>query len=386
MRAKLLIALLASGCVASPQDSRVGSSSEAATVCAAGATLKGIDVSSYQGTINWSSVAGDGIKFAITKATEGTGYLDPTFSANWSGMKNAGVMRSAYHFFRSNLDAKAQADYFLNAVGALGPNDLPPMLDLETSDGESASTIASKALVWLQTVEQATGKKPIVYTYVSFWQNTLGQPSGFTGYPLNIANYGVSCPDVVGSWPTWTMWQHTDAGSVKGVSGGVDSDYFNGDEAALMKLANGSGGTPPANPCIGLSDGSYCGGDGLTGDKDTLYVCKGGAVSSQTKCAGGCKYNPPGVPDACNPAPPSPDGGAGGGGSDGGSGGGGGAGDTGSGAGSGAGAGAGSGTPPGGMGVQSSGCAMTGSPAGDGVALLAMIGLLLLALRRRARA
>jgi lysozyme len=385
MRPTLLIALWASsGCGA--QHSVGASLDEAATVCAAGATVTGIDVSHYDGTVDWTQVAAAGRKFGIAKATEGTGSHDSTFAANWSSMKSAGLLRGAYHFFRSNEDAQAQAQAFVNALGALGPGDLPPMLDLETSDGESGSTVASKALAWLQAVEQMTGRKPILYTYPDFWQNQIGAPSGFTDYPLNIANYGVKCPNVVGSWPTWTIWQNSDTGSVSGVSGQVDEDVFNGDLASLMKLADGSsGGGGTANPCVGLADGHYCGGDGLAGDTDTLYVCKNGNVSSSTVCAGGCKYNPPGTPDACNPSAP----GGGGGNSGGGSGGGSGVGvrfngDPGGGGASGSGMG---GSPVGdgavGMGAASGGCSVTGSPANGSAAPLALFGVLALALRRR---
>jgi len=139
------------------------------------------------------------------------------------------------------------------------------------------------------------------------------------------------------------------------------------------KYASGQtwGGGPP-NPCIGLSDGSYCGGDGLAGDKDTLYVCKGGSVGSSTKCAAGCKYNPPGTPDACNPDPT----GGGSGGTDGGSGG------------SsvdpaqpgltGGGASGGAGSP---MGSTGGGCSI--APAGDGALGLCLVLLATLALAQR---
>lgn len=375
MRATLIV-LLCAGCGAAGVDSV----EEAATVCAAGATTPGIDVSHYQGTIDWTKVAAAGKKFAIAKATEGTGIIDASFSAYWSGMKKAGVIRGAYHFFRSNLDATAQANYFINAVGQLGPDDLPPMLDLETTDGQSAATITSKALTWLQAVEKATGKKPIVYTYVSFWQSTLGKPSGFSGYPLNIANYGVTCPQQVGSWPTWDMWQYSSTGSVSGISGDVDEDYFNGDLAALQKFAAGSGS---GNPCLGLADGYYCGGDGLAGDKGTLYVCKGGQIDMKTVCGAGCKFNPPGTPDECNPdptPPPPSDGGTGGAGGPGGSNGGG----TGGGTGGGGGA-----DNPGGVGgggempgSASSGCSMGGAPTSGWLALLLVVAVLAV---RRAR-
>jgi lysozyme len=379
MRATLIV-LLCAGCGAAGVDPV----EEAATVCAAGATTPGIDVSHYQGTIDFAKVAAAGKKFVIVKATESTGYIDPSFAGYWADIKKAGMIRGAYHFFRANVDATAQANYFVNTVGQLGADDLPPMLDLETTDGESAATIASRALTWLQVVEKATGKKPILYTYVSFWQSTLGQPSGFQGYPLNIANYGVTCPQQVGSWPAWTMWQYSSTGSVSGISGDVDEDYFNGDLASLQKFAGGSGS---GNPCLGLVDGSYCGGDGLAGDKGTLYVCKGGMVDKKTVCGAGCKFNPPGTPDACNPDPtPMPDGGTGSG--SGGSGGGG----TGGGSGGGSGGGGAADNPGGGVGVggggemmpssASSGCSMGGTSSNGWLPLFLVLAVLAV---RRAR-
>lgn len=376
MRTTLLIALLASaGCLAGPGDRAVGSLDEAATMCATGATVDGIDVSGYQGTIDWAKVAASGRKFAIAKATEGTTFTDSTFATNWAAMKSHGILRSAYHFFHSNDDPVAQAHYFVDTMGPLDANDLPPMLDLEVTDGQSAATVASTALTWLQTVEQLTGRKPIVYTYPDFWQNQINKPAGFTGYPLNIANYGVTCPNVVGSWATWTMWQYSSTGSVPGISGNVDEDTFNGSLTALMQLAGSSG---PSDPCVGLTDGSYCGGDGITGDKNTLFVCMGGAVASMTPCSAGCMYNPPGTPDACNPAPASDDGGTVGPTGDGGT------------NNPGADAGGGGGLNGGGggssmMGATAGGCSLAGpSTTGGGAALLLLL-LLPLALRRRAR-
>ncbi|HEY7957863.1 MAG TPA: GH25 family lysozyme [Polyangia bacterium] len=383
MRTTLLIALLASsGCLAGPGDRAVGSLDEAATMCPNGATVSGIDVSGYQGTVDWAQVAASGRKFAIAKATEGVTFTDSTFATNWAAMKSHGILRSAYHFFHSNDDPVAQAHYFVDAMGPLDANDLPPMLDLEVTDGEPAATVASTALTWLKTVEQLTGRKPIVYTYPDFWQNQISQPAGFTGYPLNIANYGVTCPNVVGSWATWTMWQNSSTGSVPGVSGNVDEDTFNGSATALMQFAGGSG-TP--DPCLGLYDGSYCGGDGITGDKNTLFVCKNSAVASMTPCSAGCVYNPPGTPDACNPAPASDDGGTAGPNDDGGT--------IDPGAGPGNDAGGGNGLNGGGgngssmMGATAGGCSLAGpTSSSSGAAALAIFFLFALALRRRASA
>ncbi len=190
--------------------------------------LPGIDVSHWQGAIDWDAVAADGVEFAFIKATEGGDYVDPRFAANWSGAQRAGVVRGAYHFFRPQTDAVAQAEHFLRTV-QLAPGDLPPVLDVEVTDGRSAATIAAGVRTWLQEVERATGRRPILYTRASFWTAQMG--SGFGGYPLWVAHYGVSSPNIPAEWSGWTFWQHSDAGRVDGISGDVDLNWFNGDRA-----------------------------------------------------------------------------------------------------------------------------------------------------------
>src|SRR5437899_3151687 len=96
------------------------------TVCAAGPTLEGIDVSHWDGTVDWAQVAGSGRAWAIAKATEGVTFLDPAFAANWAGMKAAGLVRGAYHFFRPAHGGVEQADWYLSKVGAFAAGDLPP--------------------------------------------------------------------------------------------------------------------------------------------------------------------------------------------------------------------------------------------------------------------
>lgn len=191
-----------------------------------GGPLPGIDVSRWQGTIDWSAVAADGVEFAFIKATEGGDYTDPRFAANWAGAQQAGVARGAYHFYRPQTDAMAQAAHFLRTV-QLAPGDLPPVLDVEVTDGRSAAQIAAGVRTWLQEVERATGRRPILYTRASFWTGQMG--GGFGGYPLWVAHYGVSSPSIPAEWSGWTFWQHSDAGSVDGIGGGVDLDWFNGD-------------------------------------------------------------------------------------------------------------------------------------------------------------
>ena len=113
-------------------------------VCGHGPTVKGIDVSYWQGTINWSAVAGDGVRFAIVRISDGS-YRDTQFAANWNGARAAGLIRGAYQFFEPGQDPIAQADMVVAAVGRLGPGDMPVTIDVEApSPGISASAYASR--------------------------------------------------------------------------------------------------------------------------------------------------------------------------------------------------------------------------------------------------
>src|SRR5262249_29475732 len=156
---------------------------------------------------------------------------------NWAGMKQHGVVRSAYHFFRANLDPIAQADHFLTTMGPLEPGDLPPTLDLETADGETSATITAGAIQWLDHVAQETSTTPILYTSPSFVTGTLGGPPGLEKHALLwIANWATTCPTVPAPFTAWGFWQTSDQGVVSGVAGPLDVNVFNGDAAALTAL------------------------------------------------------------------------------------------------------------------------------------------------------
>lgn len=208
-------------------------------VCAKGPTLEGIDVSYYQGTINWDSVKASGRAFAIARISDGT-YMDTKFDANWPAMKKVGLIRGAYQFFRPGQDPNTLADIVISKVGKLGDGDLPVTIDVEATDGQSAATIISKMKTWLEKVETGTGKRPIIYSGKYFWQDNVGNSKEFLDHPLWIPAYGPTCPNLPeGVWPTWTFFQYTDKASVPGISGGVDGDKFNGTLEDLQKLAGG---------------------------------------------------------------------------------------------------------------------------------------------------
>ncbi len=212
------------------------------------ATVPGIDVSYWDSGIDWPKVRATGQRFVVAKATEGITYKDPTFDDNWYGAKSAGLLRGAYHFFRCNVDAKKQADYFIDYVKTVKDNgELPPVLDLETNDGISKEKIVPAVKIWLDRVEGAFGKKPIIYSGQYFLQDFLVQPGGgpppwAKDYPLWLAQYpnqyvdGMK-PTLPRGWFNYTIWQYSDKGVVNGINASADMDLFNGTLEELYKFA-----------------------------------------------------------------------------------------------------------------------------------------------------
>ena len=216
-------------------------------VCADGATTEGIDVSYHQGTIDWAKVATTKAKFAIVRASYGSGFTDPKFAENWAGAKSAGLVRGLYQYFRPSQDAEAQAQLVLELLhdDPLGPDDLPVVLDVEELEGLTKTKLRQRMRVWLDAIEQGTGKKPIIYT-AAFMQDAVG--TEFADYPLWAANYTTKCPLMPTGWNEWAFWQYTDSGKIAGISGDVDRNRFNGSLDELFAFAQGAGSTPAPPP------------------------------------------------------------------------------------------------------------------------------------------
>ena len=193
---------------------------------------QGIDVSHYQGTIDWAAVRQAGCSFVFLKATDGVTSADPMFHQNWLQAQEAGLPRGAYHFYRANDDPQTQAHFFCSTVGA--PGELPPVLDVEITSGVSNAQIVSGVQTWLQIVEPWAGCRPILYTNPGFW-DSLGT-SAFGAYPLWVAEYGVSAPKIPSGWESWTLWQYSQSGTLSGITGSVDLDVFNGTLEELCGL------------------------------------------------------------------------------------------------------------------------------------------------------
>jgi lysozyme len=209
----------------------------------------GIDVSNHNPPINWQTVKSSKILFAFAKATDGETYQDRAFMRNWLGMKEVGIIRGAYHFFRPLKSPQEQVKNFLSFV-KFQPSDLPPVLDVESwpeyVEEEWKGIKINQRIVavkaWLDEVEQKTGEKPIIYTSPSFWEEYMNNTQDFTDHPLWIAHYTPNAkPDVpANNWggKGYTFWQHTESGTVGGVSGNVDRNRFKGSLENLIALVS----------------------------------------------------------------------------------------------------------------------------------------------------
>jgi len=283
-RAWILLCAGVAGCSAAPgQDEATGTTSEALQQCAK-SVVEGIDIYDGTGTIDWKSVKSAGVDFAMIKATQGTYNTQTTFAANWSGSKAAGLYRSAYHFFDPTEDGAAQAQHFLSVLGTPQPDDMPAMLDIECPDGDanclyqgasgqaSASDIFTRMWAWIDAVEKATGKKPIIYTFGSYFSSNGIDTTGLPPYPLFIADPtggATNCFNVPAPWNSAVIWQYSWTGTVSGISGQVDRDRFIGTLAQLGNFAN-----PPTTvndagaKDASRGDGAAAGGDsgGTTGE------------------------------------------------------------------------------------------------------------------------
>ena len=219
-----------------------------ARVCADGETTLGVDVSYYQGNVDWARAKAAGVGFAFIRVSDGAVFHDPKFAKNWANAQAAGVIRGAYQFFRPAQDVAEQADMMIAAIGSYTPGDLPPVLDVEATGGLAAKTIASKVKAWVDRVQAQLGVTPIVYTGKYFWRDQVGGAKTFDANPLWIAQYTSKCPDLPSPWTRWTFWQNSDRGAIDGIPGKVDLDKFNGSLDQLRAFAGGAAPLPPAAP------------------------------------------------------------------------------------------------------------------------------------------
>ena len=195
-------------------------------------TVEGIDISRYQEKIDWSLIAKENIDFAYVKATEGANLADTHFKQNWLTIKQVGIKRGAYHFFRPTVNALAQAKNFID-VARLEVGDLPPVLDAEEADGADKELIITRMQTWLDIVEKRYGVKPIIYSSQKFYYNYI--IGNFDQYPLWIAKYGSLKPQLVNE-KQFKIWQYGNKGKLNGIEGFVDMNVFLGTTEELEAM------------------------------------------------------------------------------------------------------------------------------------------------------
>jgi lysozyme len=210
-----------------------------------GEPAAGVDTSSYQHVgrhrIDWRAVRRSGVSYALIKATEGSTHDDPWFERDWKAAASAGLYRGAYHYARPAAGTAAgDAGHFLDVVGTLdGREDLPPVLDLEDDGGLAPDALAAWVGEWADTVQQRTGRRPIIYTGPHFWTVSMAGTQQFADSPLWYAHHtdDVDPGPLFGGWTTWTLWQWSDSGTVPGIPVAVDLDRLQGGGPALEALA-----------------------------------------------------------------------------------------------------------------------------------------------------
>ena len=195
--------------------------------------IHGIDVSKYQGDIDWAQVKSSGVKFAYIKATEGGDHIDAKFQQNWNGARAAGLPRGAYHFVYWCRPWREEMRNFIETV----PNDrdaLPPVLDVEATPEskkckrrlERGPAVAEMREM-LRAMERHYGKKPVIYSTVDFYEAILS-PNELEDYPIWIRSTKYS-PHVKYGSRNWHFWQFQSDAKIPGIVGNVDRNAFRGD-------------------------------------------------------------------------------------------------------------------------------------------------------------
>ncbi|GHD69400.1 hydrolase [Streptomyces mirabilis] len=205
---------------------------------------EGVDVSGYQGNVAWSTLWSSGVKWAYTKATEGTYYTNPYFAQQYNGSYNVGMIRGAYHFATPDTTSGAtQANYFVDHGGGWSGDGrtLPGTLDIEWNPygaacyGKTQSAMVSWINSFLAQYKARTGRDAVIYTATSWWSDCTGNYGGFaSANPLWIARYASDPGTLPSGWPYYTIWQYTSSGPTVG-----DHDKFNGGLDRVRALANG---------------------------------------------------------------------------------------------------------------------------------------------------
>jgi lysozyme len=195
--------------------------------------VHGVDVSRWQGDIDWEKLRTQGANFAYIKATDGGDHLDPMFKENWRKAKEAGLKRGAYHFFYWCRTAGEQADWFIRNV----PREagaLPPVIDVEWNGESSCSQrvsrerVLEKMQVFMDKLERYYGQRPIIYTAPDFYRDNLD--GELLDYPFWLRSVAAH-PSTIYRKRKWMFWQYSGSGVSHGVDGRIDLNVFHGSES-----------------------------------------------------------------------------------------------------------------------------------------------------------
>lgn len=203
--------------------------------------VHGVDVSRWQGRIDWVKLRSQGANFAYIKATDGGDHLDPMFRANWRAADRAGLKRGAYHFFYWCRTAGEQADWFIRNVPKV-EGALPPVIDVEwngeskCSQRLSRTRVLDKMKVFMDKVERHYGQRPIIYTAPDFYADNL--TGEFLDYPFWLRSVAAH-PSKRYPGRKWVFWQYSGSGLSHGVSGRIDLNVFHGSERQWRAWAGG---------------------------------------------------------------------------------------------------------------------------------------------------
>jgi lysozyme len=194
--------------------------------------VHGVDVSKYQGNIDWEAVKDAGVAFAFIKATEGGDAADSKFLRNWTAAKAAGIPRGAYHFVYWCRQPHEEIGNFESVV-PVEPDALPPVLDVEATPTSRTckrtlyrEEVLADMRKMLEEMERHYGKKPIIYSSVDFYQSIL-HSNALAEYPIWVRSTKYH-PTVRYGDRKWTFWQYRSDGSVPGIPGSVDQNTFHG--------------------------------------------------------------------------------------------------------------------------------------------------------------
>ncbi len=217
-----------------------------------GPVVSGIDVSGHQrghGTpIHWQDVAADGQSFAFIKATEGENWVNEHFVEDAHAAHLAGVLVGTYHYARPAGDPRLQAAHYAATLAAAPQHSLPPVLDIEVTEGLDPVQMQQWVGEFLAETELLTGRVPMIYTYSYFWRDHLADTQQFIRHPLWLAAYQNHMPEPMGGWSHLTFWQRSASGRVAGVDGDVDLNIFNGTPQQLRELVGADSPVPGDTP------------------------------------------------------------------------------------------------------------------------------------------